>query len=165
MNDFSEANIDLANNNEKTAKDSYVEMREMVLPNDTNILGNLLGGRLMHLIDIAGAMVASRHSNKVVATVAIDSVEFNQPVKLGEIVILKAGLIWVGNTSMEVMVKVYAEDTLTGVVRNTNKAYFTYVALDENAKPTAVPRLKIDTESGRLLNEEAQNRRKKRNGE
>jgi acyl-CoA hydrolase len=147
---------------EKAVKESYVEMREMVLPNDTNLLGNLLGGRLLHLIDLAGAMVASRHSNKIVATVSIDNVDFKVPIKLGELVILKAALIWVGRTSMEVLVKIYSENTITGTIVNTNKAYLSYVAVDDNQKPSPVPRLRIDSESAQKLYDEAEIRRKRR---
>ena len=89
----------------KTPKDSQVEMTELVLPNDTNLLGNLLGGRLMHWIDIAGAMAAQRHCNRIAATAAIDSVDFKHPVHVGEMVILKAKVTWVGRTSMEVAVE------------------------------------------------------------
>jgi len=85
----------------KSPRESIVEMTELVLPNDTNMLGNLLGGKLMHLVDVAGAMAAQRHSNKIVVTAAIDSVEFKHPVKAGEIVTLKAKVTWVGRTSME----------------------------------------------------------------
>lgn len=95
---------------------SQVEMTELVLPNDTNLLGNLLGGRLMHWIDIAGAMAASRHSNRIVATVALDSLDFRHPARMGELVMLKAKLTWVGRTSMEVKVSAYAENLKTGNV-------------------------------------------------
>src|SRR5690554_3621279 len=113
----------------KTASQSEIEMTQLVLPNDTNILGNLLGGQLMHWIDIAGALAASRHSNKVVATVALDSLDFRHPVRLGEMVILKARLTWVGRTSMEVSVEVYAENMKTGNAILTNKAFISFVAL------------------------------------
>lgn len=133
----------------KPASASQVEMTQLVLPNDTNILGNLLGGTMMHWIDIAGAMAASRHSGRVVATVAVDSLDFRHPVRMGELVVLRAKLTWVGRTSMEAVVKAYAEDYKTGSVILTNKAYITYVALDENGKPTPVPPLIIETEEER----------------
>ncbi|MDP4182503.1 MAG: acyl-CoA thioesterase, partial [Bacillota bacterium] len=123
----------------KTPRESQVEMTELVIPNDTNLLGNLLGGRLMHWLDIAGAMVASRHSNKIVATVALDSLDFRHPVRMGELVILKAKMTWVGRTSMEVSIKVYAENLSTGNIILTNKAYLTFVALDNECKPGVVP--------------------------
>ena len=141
-NAISEKGIEYANNTicdndrvsskGKSPSMSQIEMTQLVLPNDTNVLGNLLGGRLMHWIDIAGAMAASRHSNKVVATVALDSLDFRHPVRMGEFVILKAKLTWVGRTSMEVTVSVFAENYETGSVIQTNKAYITYVALDHD---------------------------------
>ncbi|HOJ10560.1 MAG TPA: acyl-CoA thioesterase [Clostridiales bacterium] len=146
----------------KFSSESQVEMTEMVLPNDTNILGNLLGGRLMHWIDIVGAMAASRHSNRVVATVALDSLDFRHPVRCGELLILKAKLTWVGRTSMEVTVRVYAENYRTGAVIQTNKAYITYVALDDNGIPTPVPPLILQTEEESLEYNEAEKRRNAR---
>jgi acyl-CoA hydrolase len=130
----------------KTPSASQVEMTELVLPNDTNLLGNLLGGRLMHWIDIAGAMAASRHSNRVVATVALDSLDFRHPIRMGEMVTLKAKLVWTGRTSMEVMVRVYGENLKTGNTILTNKARITFVALDENGRPVPVPPLIPETE-------------------
>jgi len=141
---------------------SQVEMTELVLPNDTNLLGNLLGGRLMHWIDIAGAMAASRHCNRIVATVAVDSLDFRHPARMGELVILKAKLTWTGRTSMEVLVKVYAENIKNGNIIMTNKAYLTYVALDDECKPTPVPPLIPETEEEKKEFEEAKLRRAER---
>lgn len=146
----------------KTASQSEIEMTQLVLPNDTNILGNLLGGQLMHWIDIAGALAASRHSNKVVATVALDSLDFRHPVRLGEMVILKARLTWVGRTSMEVSVEVYAENMKTGNTILTNKAFISFVALDDDGKPTEVPPLILETEEEKRVNKEAEKRREYR---
>ncbi len=146
----------------KTPSQSAVEMTELVLPNDTNLLGNLLGGRLMHWIDIAGAIAASRHSNRIVATVALDSLDFRLPIRVGELVILKAKITWTGNTSMEVVVNVYGENTRTGEVRLTNKAYLTYVALDENGRPTPVPPIIPETEEEKRDFLEGELRRKER---
>ena len=146
----------------KTPSTSQVEMTQLVLPNDTNVLGNLLGGRLMHWIDIAGAMAASRHSNKVVATVALDSLDFRHPVRMGEFVILKAKLTWVGRTSMEVTVSVFAENYETGSVIQTNKAYITYVALDHDGNPTPVPSLLPETDEEKKDYMEAEQRRNAR---
>jgi len=143
----------------KTPSESRVEMTELVLPNDTNLLGNLLGGRLMHWIDIAGAMVASRHSGRIVATVALDSLDFRHPARMGELVILRAKMTWAGRTSMEVKVSAYAENIKSGNVILTNKAYITYVALDENGKPTPVPKLVPETEEEKKDFEEAAKRR------
>ncbi|MGI6776510.1 MAG: acyl-CoA thioesterase [Acetivibrionales bacterium] len=146
----------------KHPADSQVEMTELVLPNDTNLLGNLLGGRLMHWIDIAGALAASRHSNRVVATVAIDSLDFRHPVRVGERVILKAKLTWAGRTSMEVTVKVYAENMKTGNTIMTNKAFITFVALDDEGKSTEVPPLYPETEEEKKDYIEAELRRNER---
>jgi len=128
----------------KTPDDSRIEMTELVLPNDANLLGNLLGGRLLHWMDIAGAMAAQRHCNCIVATAAIDSVEFKQPVHVGDIVRLQSVVTWVGRTSMEIRVEVYAEDVRSDEMRFTNKAYLTFVAIGENGKPTEVPVLRLE---------------------
>lgn len=146
----------------KAPADSQVEMTELVLPNDTNLLGNLLGGRLMHWIDVAGALAASRHSNRVVATVAMDSLDFRHPVRMGERVILKAKLTWTGRTSMEVTVKVYAENLKTGSILMTNRAYLTFVALDDEGKPTSVPPLYPETEEEKQDYIDAELRRNER---
>lgn len=148
--------------NLKSPKESMVEMTELVLPNDTNLLGNLLGGKLMHLVDIAGAMAAQRHSNRIVVTAAIDSVDFKFPVKVGEIIILKAKVTWVGRTSMEVAVEVFAEDYITNTRKYTNKAYVTYVAVDSGGKPVEVPGLLVETEEEKREHEAAARRRSER---
>jgi len=146
----------------KPPSESQVEMTELVLPNDTNLLGNLLGGRLMHWIDIAGAMAASRHSGRIVATVALDNLDFRHPARMGELVILKAKLTWVGRTSMEVGVNVYAENIKSGKTILTNKAYITFVALDEEGKPTPVPPLLPETEEEKFNFQQGELRRQKR---
>jgi len=128
----------------KRPGDSEIFMTELVLPNDTNLLGNLLGGRMLHWVDIAGALAASRHSQKVVATVSISSVDFKHPIRMGEMVQLHANLISVGNTSMHVKVSVTSENLKTGASILTNEAFLTYVALDDNQKPTQVPRLILE---------------------
>jgi acyl-CoA hydrolase len=146
----------------KTSSNSQIEMTELVLPNDTNLLGNLLGGRLMHWMDIAGALVASRHSNKTVATVALDSLDFRHPVRMGELVILKAKMTWAGRTSMEVAINVYAENLKTGNVILSNKAYLTFVALDADCKPSSVPPLMLETDEEKKDYIEAEKRRNDR---
>lgn len=146
----------------KPPRASEVEMTELVLPNDTNLLGNLLGGRLMHWIDIAGAMAASRHSNRVVATVEVDSLDFRHPARMGEVVILKAKLTWVGTTSMEVSVNAYAENIKTGAIILTNRAHLTFVALDDDGKPVAVPPLLPENEEEKQNYIEAEERRSER---
>lgn len=146
----------------KTPSESMVEMTELVLPNDTNLLGNLLGGRLMHLIDVAGAMAAQRHSNRVVVTASIDSVDFRNPVKQGRAVILRAKVTWVGRTSMEVAVEVFSEDFLTGEQKFTSKAYLTFVAVDSEGKPVEVCGLRPETEEEKQEFESAIKRRSER---
>lgn len=148
--------------NSKSPRESMVEMTELVLPNDTNLLGNLLGGRLMHLVDVAGAMAAQRHSNRIVVTASIDSVEFKRPVKQGQIVTLKARVTWVGRTSMEVAVEVYSEDFMTGEQKFTNKAYLTFVAVDSECKPVEVCGLILETEEEKQEYEAAAKRRSER---
>ncbi len=125
----------------KSVHDSMIEMVQLVLPNDVNLLGNLKGGQLMHWIDIAAALTASKHANCTVATVSMDSLDFRHPVKLGEMIKLVATLISVGNTSMKIRVSVWAENLKTGSVLLTNEATLVFVALNENGKPTRVPRL------------------------
>ena len=139
-----------------------VEMRELILPTDTNLLGNLLGGRLLHWVDVAAAMAASRHAQSVVATATIDSVDFNYPVHAGEMIVLRARLTWVGRTSMEVMVEVCSDNYMTGETKFTNKAYLVFVALDENGKPHPVPDLVLETDEERKEYQEAIKRREAR---
>lgn len=143
----------------KTPSHSEVIMTELVLPNDTNPMGNLLGGKMMHWMDIAGALAASRHSNSVVVTVAVDSIDFHHPVRMGEIVTLKARLTWVGNTSMEIKVKVYSEAIESGNIILTNEAFFTFVAIDSNSKPKRVPQLLLKSEEEKADYDAAQIRR------
>ena len=107
-------------------------MVEIVLPNDANVLGNMLGGRVMHLIDIAGALAANRHSNSHVVTASVDYLDFRFPIRVGEWIVLKSSVNRVFHTSMEVGVKVFAENILTGERRHTSTAYVTFVALDSN---------------------------------
>lgn len=147
---------------EKTTDESAVEMTELVLPNDTNLLNNLLGGRLMHWMDVAGGMVASRHSNRVVVTAAVDNLVFHHPIHLGELVNIKAQVTWTGRTSMEILVRVHAENSLTGESRLANEAFFTFVALDENGKPVSVPKLKFMNEDDQRMYNKAVERRQLR---
>jgi acyl-CoA hydrolase len=146
----------------KHPRESAVEMTELVLPNDTNLLGNLLGGKLMHWMDIACGMAASRHSNHSVVTAAVDNLVFHHPIKLGELVNLKAIVTWTGRTSMELLVKVYAENTSTDTTKLANEAFFTFVALDNDAKPCVVPRLVPETPEERELFAAAEVRRENR---
>jgi acyl-CoA hydrolase len=128
-----------ANNRKKRyVCNSQVEMTQLVLPNDTNQLGNLLGGRLMEWMDIAAAISAQRHSNRICVTAGVDELVFHQPIRLGEVVTLSASVNRAFGTSMEVGVKVNAENLLTRERRTANTAYFTFVAVDESAFPVTV---------------------------
>lgn len=126
-----------AEENGRPVRASNVEMVELVLPNDTNQLGNLLGGRLMHWIDISAAMAAARHSTHVCVTAAVDQISFLHPIKLGELVTLRASVNRVFNTSMEVGVKVFSENPLTREKKHSNSAYLTFVSIDTMGKPVA----------------------------
>jgi len=125
-------------NSAKTVTRSIVRMTELVLPNHTNQLGNLLGGQLMHWIDICAALSAAKHANRVCVTASVDKIDFHFPVKLGEVVELAASVNRVFNTSMEVGVKVFSENYKTGKRLHTNSAYLTFVAVDNEAHPIKV---------------------------
>src|SRR5271166_6004066 len=125
----------------KPVAESAAEMVEMVLPNDANPFGNLLGGRVMHLIDIAGAISAHRHARSQVVTVAVDNLDFLYPIRVGELVVLRAHITRTFRTSMEAEVRVYREDYLTGARQQTSSAFVTYVALDAAGTPQEVPPL------------------------
>ncbi len=146
----------------KTVPESEVEMVEVVLPNDANPLGNILGGKVMHLIDMAGAIAAHRHARSLVVTVAVDYLDFVHPIRVGQLVILRAHVTRAFRTSMEVEVRVYLEDYLTGERRQTSSAFVTYVALDEAGQAKAVPRLIPRTAQERRRYREAQERRRRR---
>jgi acyl-CoA hydrolase len=123
----------------KPVAGSRVEMVEVVLPNDANLLGNILGGKVMHLIDIAGAIVAHRHSRSAVVTVSVDNLDFAHPIRVGQLIILRAVVTRAFHTSLEVAVKVFREDPVTGERLQTSSAFVTYVALDEKGRPKTVP--------------------------
>ncbi len=130
----------------KKVKDSVVEMTELVTPQDTNHMGSLAGGRLMHWIDIAAAMAAMRHSNRPVVTKSMDSIDFKYSLKLGQAVVIKAAVNRVYSTSMEVGVKVFSENLMTGDRKHTNTAYLTFVALDTDGHPIKVQPIEPETE-------------------
>lgn len=146
----------------KPPSESRVEMVEVVLPNDANPLGNILGGKVMHLIDMAGAIAAHRHSRSVVVTAAIDQLEFLYPIKVGELVISRSQVTAAFNTSMEVEVKVYSENVITGLRRATSTAFLTFVALGDNGRPRPVPPLLPETEEEKVKMEQAHERRQMR---
>ncbi len=127
----------------KTVAESRTEMTELALPGDANPLGNILGGRVMHWIDLAAAMAAARHAGQVAVTASMDRVNFLNPIKVGQVVHLVAELTWVGRTSMEVRVEVSSEDLLSGRVQPTSTAFLSFVAVAGDGQPVLVPRLRL----------------------
>ena len=146
----------------KHVKDSEVQMTEMVLPNHTNRLGNLLGGQLMHWIDICAAIASFRHTNRVCVTASVDELNFIHPIKEGEVVILESSVNRAFNTSVEVGVKVISENPLSGQRKHANTAYLTFVALDDTGKPAAVPPIIPQTKEEQRRFEDAARRRRQR---
>jgi acyl-CoA hydrolase len=146
----------------RTVKESQVQMVQMVLPTDTNRLGNLLGGQLMHWIDIAAAIAASRHTNRVCVTASVDELNFHHPILQGDVVTLEASVNRVFTTSLEIGVQVSKENLLTGERQYTNTAYLTFVAIDETGKPVAAPPVKPVTKEEKRRYGDAARRRKLR---
>lgn len=132
--------------NHKTPSDSYTVMNELVLPNDTNTLNNLMGGRLLHWMDIVSAITAQKHSNRIVVTASVDSVSFNEGIALGDVVTLTAKVSRAFKTSMEVFIEVWSENIPKGRRVKCNEAYYTFVAVDGNGRPIHVPDLQPETE-------------------
>lgn len=130
----------------KFARESLSTMTDLVLPNDTNPLNNLMGGRLLHTMDVVAAIAAQRHSNRVVVTASVDNVSFSKSIKLGNVVTLSAKVTRAFNSSMEVHIEVYAEDIPAQVKYKTNEAFFTFVAVDQTGRPIDVPELVPETE-------------------
>jgi acyl-CoA hydrolase len=130
----------------KFAKESATIMTEMVLPNDTNTLNNLMGGKLMHWLDIVAAIAAQKHSNRIVVTASADNISFRQPIALGNVVTLVSKVTRSFNSSMEVFIEVTAEDIPANKKVMTHRAYFTFVAVDQNGKPIEVPEVVPETE-------------------
>lgn len=141
------------------------EMTEIILPNDTNTLGHLLGGRLMHFIDLTGAMAAYRHARTHVVTAAMDHIDFIRPVRLGDLVTLKSSVNRAFNTSMEVGVKVWAEDTRSGKVVHVASAYLVFVAVDEQGNRLRIPQAQPETGDEIRRYEGALRRRENREAE
>lgn len=142
--------------------DSYTMMTEIVLPNDTNVFGNLMGGRLMYWMDIAAAIAAQRHCNAPVVTASVDNISFENPIKLGNTVHIEAKVSRAFTTSMEVHLKVWGEDFTQQFKYKSNEAYYTFVALDPNRRPRHVPTLTPETEEEKTLYEGALRRRQVR---
>lgn len=143
----------------KHPQDTFVVMSELILPNDTNTLGNLMGGRLMHWMDIAAAIAAQKHCNCPVVTASVDNVSFNNPIKLGNLLTIEAKLTRSFNTSMEVYLRVWGEDLSAQYKYLSNEAYLTFVALDPNGRPRKVPELIPDNEEEKKMFEGALRRR------
>ena len=146
----------------KTAADSITFMTEIVLPNDTNVFGNLMGGRLMYWMDIAAAIAATKHCNAPVVTASVDNISFESPIKLGNTVHIEAKVTRAFTSSMEVHLKVWGEDLIQQYRYKSNEAYYTFVALDPNRKPRPVPVLKAETEEEKKLFDGALRRRQLR---
>jgi acyl-CoA hydrolase len=134
-------------------------MTELVLPQDSNLLGNILGGRVMHLIDIAGAIAAHRHCHRPVVTASVDHLDFLNPARVGDLIVLEAQVNRAFHTSVEVGVEVFSEDAAAGVRKRTTKAFLTFVAVDEAGMPVPVPPLILKTKEERRRYREAGERR------
>lgn len=144
------------------ARESANTMTELVLPNDTNTLVNLMGGRLMHWMDIAAAISAMRHCNKPVVTASVDNVSFHHPIKLGNILTIESKVTRSFNSSMEVYLKVLGEDLQTQIKYLSNEAYFTFVALNTDGSPSKVPELIPETDEEKEKHKGALRRRQLR---
>src|SRR3954465_3529339 len=146
----------------KRALESATEMVQVVLPNDANPLGFILGGTVMHLIDIAGAIACHRHTRSLLVTPAVDDLQFLNPIKVGDLIILKAHVTCAFTTSLEVQVEVYSEETLTGTRQLTSRAFLTFVAIDRGGQGVQVPPLLVETEDEKRVCAEAHRRREER---
>ena len=146
----------------KTPKESHTIMNELVLPNDTNMLNNLMGGRLLHLMDIAAAISAQKHCNHIAVTVSVDNVSFKQTVKLGDVITIEANVTRAFNTSVEIRLNVWAENIPSGTRVKSNEAYYTFVALDKEGNKVQVPELVPETAEEIILFDGALRRRQLR---
>jgi len=146
----------------KPMRASRIQIAQLMHPEHANLLGNVHGGWIMKLVDEAGALTCMRHAQRRVVTVAIDSMVFRSPIKIGDLVLLNAEVTYTGRTSMEAEVQVQAENPITGERTNTNTAYLVYVALDDEGKPTPVPSIKAETEDEKHKMESAKERQAQR---
>ncbi|MEM6842136.1 MAG: acyl-CoA thioesterase [Bacteroidota bacterium] len=149
-------------NSKKTAQESFTTMTEMVFPNDTNGLNGLMGGRLLYWMDIVAAIAAQKHANNLVVTASVDNVSFSQPIKIGNVVTLKAKVTRAFNTSMEVYIEVEAEDVPNSRVIESHRAFFTMVAISPQGKKMKVPELVPETQNEKELFDSALRRRQLR---
>lgn len=147
---------------EKTPRDSHTIMNELVLPNDTNTLNNLMGGRLLHWMDIAAAISAQKHCNRIVVTASVDNVSFKKSIKLGDVITIEAKVTRAFNTSCEVRLDVWAENIPSGTRNKSNEAYYTFVAVDQSGNTIPVPALKPENEEDIMLYDGALRRRQLR---
>src|SRR5258708_2119941 len=143
----------------KAVRESISEYSELALPNDANGLGNVLGGKVMHVVDLAAALAALRHARRPVATASVDYMNFLHPVKIGQLILLRSSVNRVFRSSMEIGVKVFVEDLRTGAVRHTSSAYLTFVALDADGNRIPIPAVVPESEDERRRYEEAARRR------
>jgi acyl-CoA hydrolase len=148
--------------NSKKASESLTIMNEMVLPNDTNVLNNLRGGMVLHWMDVAAAIAAQRHSNRIVVTASVDNVSFQKPIKLGDVVTIRAQISRSFKTSMEIHLSVYTENIPSGSRVKCNNAFYTFVALDSEGSPVQVPEVIPENEEERNLYDGALRRRQLR---
>jgi acyl-CoA hydrolase len=146
----------------RPVSESRVEMIEIMFPNDANALGTVMGGRVMHLIDVAAAIAASRHARRLCVTASVDHIDFHAAVHVGDLLVLKSSVNYVGTTSMEVGVRVEVEERRTGERRHTSSAYLTFVALDEERRPVAAPLVIPETPEEIRRYQEAGRRRRVR---
>jgi acyl-CoA hydrolase len=146
----------------KRPSESATEMVQVVLPNDANPLGFILGGTVMHLIDIAGAIACHRHTRSLLVTAAVDGLQFLHPIKVGDLIILKSCVTAAWTTSLEVEVEVFSEETLTGVRRRTSRAYLTFVGIDHDGNRLPIPGVILETEEQKRRAAEAEVRRAER---
>ncbi|GGG74045.1 acyl-CoA thioesterase [Parapedobacter pyrenivorans] len=147
---------------QKFARESHTIMNELVLPNDTNTLNNLMGGRLLHWMDIAAAISAQKHCNRIVVTASVDNVSFRHPIKLGDVISIEAQVSRAFTTSVEVRLVVWAQNIPSGTRVKSNEAFYTFVAIDKQGEKVAVPQLVPETEEEQKLYNEALQRRELR---
>ena len=143
----------------KRPSETFTEMVQVVLPNDANPLGFILGGTVMHLIDIAGAIACHRHTRSLLVTAAVDGLQFLHPIKVGDLIILNARVTAAWSTSLEVEVEVFSEEILTGERRMTSRAYLTFVAIDREGRRLAIPPLLLESDEEKRRAAEADLRR------
>ena len=151
-----------ANRQSRTVAESQHETSEIMMPHDANNLGHVFGGVVLSMMDRTAAVAAIRHARTTCVTASIDRVDFREPIHLGDLVIMKASVNFVGRTSMEVGVRVEAEDMLSGNRRHTNSCYLTFVAVDRNGRPVPVPAIRTETEDEERRSKAAQERRRRR---